>query len=69
MTFLVSVFVTRETLCLGCFFYQGEFRACVTERCTSLSKRFEMFRQNLLEVAVKKLNLQEPFATHELLQK
>ena len=28
-----------------------------SERCTSLSKRSGMFRQNLLKVSVKKLNL------------
>ena len=46
-----------------------KFQASVTERCTSLSKRSRMFRQNVLRVAVKKLNLYQPFTTHELLQK
>ena len=34
-----------------------KFQANVTERCTSLSKRSGMFRQNLLKVAATKLNL------------
>ena len=34
-----------------------KFQASVTERGTSVGKRSEMFRQNLLKVAVKKLNL------------
>ena len=34
-----------------------KFQANVTERRTSLSNRSRMFRQNLLKVPVKKLNL------------
>ena len=34
-----------------------KFHASVTERCTSLSKHYGMFRQNLLKVPAKKLNL------------
>ena len=34
-----------------------KFHANVTERRTSLSKHSRMFRQNLLKVPVKKLNL------------
>ena len=34
-----------------------KFQASVTERCTSLSKHYGMFRQNLLKVPAKKLNL------------
>ena len=34
-----------------------KFQASVTERCTSLSKRSGMFRQNLLKVPVKRMNL------------
>ena len=34
-----------------------KFQANVTERRTSLNKRSRMFRQNLLKVPVKKLNL------------
>ena len=34
-----------------------KFQASVTERCTSLSKRSGMFRQNFLKLHVKKLNL------------
>ena len=34
-----------------------KFQASVTERCTSLSKGYGIFRQNPLKVSVKKLNL------------
>ena len=44
-----------------------KFKASVTERCTSLTKRSGIFRQNLLKVLVKKLNLSKTFTT--LLQK
>ena len=34
-----------------------KFQPNVTERCTSLSKHSRLFRQNLLKVPMKKLNL------------
>ena len=37
--------------------YSRKFQASMTKSCTSLSKRSGMFRQNLLKVPVKKLNL------------
>ena len=46
-----------------------KFQANVTERRTSLSKRPRMFRQNLLNAPVKKLNLKKSITAHELLHK
>ena len=79
MTFLVSLFVTSQKCIVWCFFDKEnycnltksscKFQASVTERCTSLSKRSDMFRQNLLKVPVKKLNFQKTLITNELLQK
>ena len=46
-----------------------KFQASVTERYTSLSRRSGMFRQNLLKVPVKKLNLRKFFTAHKLLHK
>ena len=64
MTFLVSLFVTSRNLLFGVFLPKKiittsqkiDVNASVTERCTSLSKRSGMFRQNLLNGGVKKLN-------------
>ena len=44
-------------------------QASVTERCASVSKGSGIFWQNLLKVAVKKLNLYKLITTHELLKK
>ena len=65
MTFLVSLFVTSRNLLFGVFLSRKiitipqknicKSQASVTERCTCLSKRSGMFRQNLLKVPVKKL--------------
>ena len=36
---------------------RGKFQASATERCTSLSKHFRMFWQNLLKLLVKRFGL------------
>ena len=54
----------RETICLV-YFCPESF----TETCTSLKKSSGIFRQNPLEVPVKKLNLKKNFTTHEILHK
>ena len=80
MTLFISLFVTSRNLLFGVFLPRKiiekflaknsrKFQASVTERCTSLSKSSGMFRQNLLKVALKKINLKKPFTTYKLLQK
>ena len=49
--------------------YSHKSQARATERCTSLPKFFERFRQNPSKIPVKKLNLQNNFTTHDLLRK
>ena len=46
-----------------------KFQTSVTERCTSLSKRSGMFRQKVLKVPGKKINLYKTFAVNKLLHK
>ena len=76
MVFSVSLWVTWRTYSLVYFCQRKllrkivvKFQSSVTERCTSLSTRSGMLRQNLFKVPEKKLNLQKSFATHELLHK
>ena len=60
LTFLISLFVTSRNLLFGVFLpmkNSRKYQESVTKRCTSLSKRSGMFRQNLLKVPVKYLNL------------
>ena len=78
MTLSVSLFITSRNFvwCVSAkkHYYNltknnHKFQASVTERCTSLSKSSEIFRQNPLKVPKKKLNLRKNFTTHELLHK
>ena len=65
ITFSVSLFVTSRKLLFGIFkenYYNltknsRKFQTSVTERCTFLSKRSGMFRQNVLKQPGKKINL------------
>ena len=65
VTFSVSLFVTSRNLLFGVFmenYYNltknsRKFQTSVTERCSFLSKRSGMFRQNFLKVPGKKINL------------
>ena len=77
MTFLVSLFVKSKLIVWRISAKENyfnltknsrKFQSSVNRRYSSLSKRSGMFRQNLLKVAVKKLNLKNLFTTHELLQ-
>ena len=77
MTFSISLFVTSRNLLFGVFkenYYNltknsRKFQTSVTERCTSLSKRSGMFRQKVLKVPGKKINLYKTFAVNKLLHK
>ena len=77
MTFLVSLFVKSKLIVWRISAKENyfnltknsrKFQSSVNRRYSSLSKRSGMFRQNLLKVAVKKLNLKNLFTAHELLQ-
>ena len=60
LTFLFSLFVASRNLLFGVFLPREnsrKYQSSVTERCTSLSKCSGMFRQNLLKVPSKNLNL------------
>ena len=60
LTFLFSLFVTSRNLLFDVFLpweKSRKYQASVSERCTFLSERSGMFRQNLLQVPLKNLNL------------
>ena len=65
MTLSISLFVTSRNLLFRVFkenYYNltknsRKFETSVTERCTFLSKRSGIFRQNVLKVPRKKINL------------
>ena len=60
LTFSFSLFLTSGNLLFDVFLPREKsrkYQASVTERCTSLSKRSEMFRQNLFQVPLTNLNL------------
>ena len=60
LTFLFSLFVTLRNLLFGVFLPRvnsRKYQANVTERCTYLSKRSGIFRQNHLKIPLKNLNL------------
>ena len=66
MTWLVSLFVTSRNALFGVSLprkiitvlpkHNPIFQASIAERCSCLSKRSGLFRQNPLKVTVKKLN-------------